>query len=137
MCKNIILFCLRENQVIRKLGWIHIDHIGMRVTLNGGSYFFFIISLKFLLSKMDGSEFLSVASGVNVSNLLTVLDEHMDVIKLLHPKEYDTLIQKIREPIYISSLQISIIRSFKFAREDFIMNTITHTGKLENTSGKL
>ena len=40
MCKNIILFCLRENQVIRKLGWIHIDHIGMRVTLNGGSYFF-------------------------------------------------------------------------------------------------
>ena len=25
------------------------------------------------------------------------LDEHMDVIKLLHPKEYDTLIQKIRE----------------------------------------
>ena len=46
---------------------------------------------------MDGSEFLSVASGVNVSNLLTVLDEHMDVIKLLHPKEYETLIQKIRE----------------------------------------
>ena len=38
-----------------------------------------------------------VASGVNVSNLLTVLDEHMDVIKLLHPKEYETLIQKIRE----------------------------------------
>lgn len=47
--------------------------------------------------RMDGSEFLSVASGVNVSNLLTVLNEHMDVIKLLHPKEYDTLIQKIRE----------------------------------------
>lgn len=50
-----------------------------------------------LSPRMDGSEFLSVASGVNVSSLLLILDEHMDVIKLLHPKEYDTLIQKIRE----------------------------------------
>lgn len=47
--------------------------------------------------ELDGSEFLSVASGVNISSLLLILDEHMDVIKLLHPKGYDTLIQKIRE----------------------------------------
>ena len=37
--------------------------------------------------------------GDSMENLkrILILDEHTDVIKLLHPKEYDTLIQKIRE----------------------------------------
>lgn len=52
---------------------------------------------KFELSpRLDGSEFLDVSSNVNVSDLLLILDEHMEVIKLLLPKEYEALIQKIK-----------------------------------------
>ena len=43
------------------------------------------------------SEFLIAASNVDVSSLLNILNEHMEVVKLLHPREYEALIEKIKE----------------------------------------
>ena len=43
------------------------------------------------------SDFLSAASNVDIVELLNILDEHMEVVKLLHPREYESLIKKIRE----------------------------------------
>lgn len=42
---------------------------------------------------------ISKVTIVVIEEVLNLAKEnsHMDVIKLLHPKEYDTLIQKIRE----------------------------------------
>lgn len=46
---------------------------------------------------LSGSEFLTAASNKDVSKLLEILDEHVDVVKLLHPSEYESLIQRIKE----------------------------------------
>ena len=50
------------------------------------------------------SEFLIAASNVDVASLLYVLNEHMEVVKLLHPREYESLIKKIRELKQVPSM---------------------------------
>ena len=42
-------------------------------------------------------EFGEVVSGVSIDGLMQILSEHMEVIKLLHPKEYQAVLQRIRE----------------------------------------
>lgn len=44
-----------------------------------------------------GSEFMDVCSQKPITDVLEVLDEHMEAIKLLYPKEYDSIIEKIKE----------------------------------------
>ena len=43
-----------------------------------------------------GSDFLEACSGVSYAALMRVLDEHMEAIKLLYPKSYESLMQRIR-----------------------------------------
>lgn len=45
--------------------------------------------------KLSGSEFLEACSGANMPSLFAILDEHMDAIKAIHPREYMALIGKI------------------------------------------
>lgn len=42
-------------------------------------------------------EFGEAASGKDINGLMNVLSEHFGVIKILHPKEYDAVIEKVRE----------------------------------------
>lgn len=42
-------------------------------------------------------EFGEAVSGVSIDGLMNVLNEHMEVIKLLYPKEYQAVLQRIRE----------------------------------------
>lgn len=44
---------------------------------------------------VSSSEFITVASKKPIEGVLNVLDEHMDAIKALYPKEYDVIIKKI------------------------------------------
>ena len=43
------------------------------------------------------SEFMNVCSQKEITAVVEVLDEHMEAIKLLYPKEYDSIIEKIKE----------------------------------------
>lgn len=43
------------------------------------------------------SEFLTACDGVRIEDVLMVLDEHMEAIKVLYPKEYDALVKKLEE----------------------------------------
>lgn len=43
------------------------------------------------------SEFLTACDGAPVDGILDVLDEHMEVIRVLYPKEYDAIVEKIGE----------------------------------------
>ena len=43
-------------------------------------------------------EFGEVVSGVSVDDIMSVLNEHMQVVKILLPKEYQAVIDKIRKP---------------------------------------
>lgn len=45
---------------------------------------------------LSGSEFLELSSGVPYPALMKVLDEHLEAIRLLYPKSYDALMDKIR-----------------------------------------
>lgn len=43
----------------------------------------------------DASEFRVACMGVSFERIIDVLDEHMEAIRLMYPKEYDTILQKI------------------------------------------
>ncbi len=45
----------------------------------------------------NGSEFREAISGKDIEKVVNVLDEHMEVIKLLFPKEYREVIRLIEE----------------------------------------
>lgn len=42
------------------------------------------------------SEFLSVVGGAPINDVLLIIDEHLNCMKLLYPKEYLAIINKIR-----------------------------------------
>ena len=43
-----------------------------------------------------GSEFMEAALKVPQEELVKVLDEHMEAIRIIYPKEYDSIIRKIK-----------------------------------------
>lgn len=43
------------------------------------------------------SDFLSACDGARIEDVLNVLDEHMEAIRVLYPKEYDALVQRLEE----------------------------------------
>ena len=45
---------------------------------------------------LEGSEFLEVSSGVDYEALMGVIDEHLEAIRVLYPKSYESLIARIR-----------------------------------------
>lgn len=44
-----------------------------------------------------GSEFEKNAKAAGMSRLLEVLDEHMECIRALYPKEYDAIIRRLKD----------------------------------------
>lgn len=42
-----------------------------------------------------GSEFLMACNGAYVDDVLAVIDEHMEAIRILYPKEYEEIVGKI------------------------------------------
>lgn len=67
-------------QNIEKLAWLYI----IKNNLKEYSY------------DSKDSEFLQACQNVDVVPLLNLLDEHMEVVKILHPKEYRALISRIQ-----------------------------------------
>lgn len=49
---------------------------------------------------INGSEFLDACDGVNYNQLMEILDTHMNAIKVVCPKEYESVLNKIREIKY-------------------------------------
>jgi hypothetical protein len=45
----------------------------------------------------NGSEFRQAIAGKDIERVVDVLDEHMEVVMLLFPKEYKEVIRRIRE----------------------------------------
>lgn len=45
--------------------------------------------------KMTGSDFIEAAAAAGFEKTVEVINEHMEVIKLLHPKEYEAILQKM------------------------------------------
>ena len=45
---------------------------------------------------IGGSEFLEMSSGVSYPALMGILDEHMSALAVVSPKQYDSIMGKIR-----------------------------------------
>lgn len=50
-----------------------------------------------LLPKMGGSDFLDSVSGKSCKDVLKVVDEHLETMRMMYPKTYSALVDKIRE----------------------------------------
>lgn len=44
----------------------------------------------------SGSDFMEAASGVDLDGFMRVMDEHMEGLRIVFPKEYDSVMEKIR-----------------------------------------
>lgn len=42
------------------------------------------------------SEFLTASIGIPIPDLMRVINEHMEAIKIVHPSEYDAIVAKIK-----------------------------------------
>jgi hypothetical protein len=49
-----------------------------------------------LTGHLSGSEFVEAASGVDYASLMGVLDEHMAALKVVQPREYAAVLEKIK-----------------------------------------
>lgn len=45
---------------------------------------------------LGGSEFLEAASAAPVGPLMGIIDEHLDMVRAVFPKEYDRVMSKVR-----------------------------------------
>ena len=46
---------------------------------------------------MEGSPFLAACSGADIAEILRVMDEHMEAVRVIYPKEYEAITVKIAE----------------------------------------
>lgn len=44
------------------------------------------------------SDFLEATEGVPMNHILNVLDEHMEAIRVMYPREYRSIINRIKNP---------------------------------------
>lgn len=74
-----------------RLSWLYIvrDHLYAKIYPPEGK-----ADLKTALS---GSEFLDAANGKPYEDVMQVVNEHMETIKLLYPSTYDSVVQRVRD----------------------------------------
>lgn len=71
-----------------RLAWLYIvhDHLTQR-----------IVQEKARAAEMEGSQFLAACSCAEISEILRVVNEHMEAVRVIYPKEYSTVVEKIKE----------------------------------------
>ena len=71
-----------------RLAWLYIvhDHLTQR-----------IVQEKARAAEMDGSPFLSACSSAEIAEILRVVNEQMEAVRVIYPKEYSTVVEKIKE----------------------------------------
>lgn len=50
-----------------------------------------------LKTALSGSEFLDAANGKPYEDVMQVVNEHMETIKMMYPKTYDVLVERVRQ----------------------------------------
>lgn len=78
-------------KLCERLSWLYIvrDHLMAKMYPPEGK-----ATIKMALS---GSEFLDAANGKPYEDVLKLVDEHLETIRMLYPKTYSALVDKIRE----------------------------------------
>lgn len=74
-----------------RLAWLYIvrDHIR-----EGDSGVSFLNGNR--TGNLHGSEFLEACAYINFADMMQIIDAHMEAIKIVCPKEYDSVLSRIR-----------------------------------------
>lgn len=75
-------------KLCERLSWLYTVRDHLKPQASGDSA---------LLPRMGGSDFLESASGKNCKDVLKIVDEHLETIRMLYPKTYDSVIERIRQ----------------------------------------
>lgn len=75
-------------KLCERLSWLYTVRDHLKPQASGDSA---------LLPRMSGSDFLESASGKSCKDVLKVVDEHLETIRMLYPKTYDNVIERIRQ----------------------------------------
>lgn len=72
-------------ETCEQLAWLYVvrDHVGAKEDSE-------------TVPDVPGTEFLEVVSGRDVRGVMRVLAEHMEAIRVVAPKEYERVIERIR-----------------------------------------
>lgn len=78
-------------KVCERLSWLYTvcDHLKAKVYPPEGR--------AELMASTGGSDFLDAVDGKPYKDVLKVVDEHLETIRLLYPKTYDSVLARIRE----------------------------------------
>lgn len=78
-------------RLCERLSWLYIvrDHLYAKMYPPEGK-----TALK---SALSGSEFLDAANGKPYEEVMKIIDEHLETIKLLYPKTFEGVVQRLRE----------------------------------------
>ena len=78
-------------RLCERLSWLYSvrDHLYEKIYPQEG--------VERLKTALSGSEFLDAANGKPYEDVMKVVDEHLETIRMLYPKTYDGLVQRIRE----------------------------------------
>lgn len=77
-------------KLCQRLSWLYTvrDHLYAKIYPDGAG-----ASVK---SALSGSDFLEAASGKPYEDVMTIVNEHMETIRTLYPKTYDSIVERIR-----------------------------------------
>lgn len=78
-------------RLCERLSWLYIvrDHLYEKIYPPEGS--------ERLKTALSGSDFLDAANGKPYEEVMKIIDEHLETIKLLYPKTFEGVVQRIRE----------------------------------------
>ena len=79
-------------QNIEKLSWLYVVHDHM-----AGDSAHVTYAEQDAMMPNHAGEFGQAVSGKNINKIMDVISEHMSVIKILHPKEYQAVLDRISE----------------------------------------
>lgn len=79
--------------VVERLAWLYIvrDHTKAAMTPVAQ-----VEEEPMTTRSVEGTEFLEVSSGVDYAELMNILSDHMEAIRVVCPKEYESVMDKIR-----------------------------------------
>lgn len=79
---------------IQRLAWLYTvhDHLDADDTVQVRAH-----TIATIMPDFEGSEFLDAVSSVEIDPLMLLLDEHMQVIRALYPKEYTAIIERLHD----------------------------------------
>lgn len=81
-------------QNIQRLAWLYTVHDHMISHDNT-----VVSRVRDVMPEFNDSEFGKVIAGKDISKIADVLSEHMDIVKVLHPKEYSAVCKRIEKCI--------------------------------------